>query len=185
MKNPIEEYKRLASIDYVIRTAGRGVYKRIDENRETLELLHNEAPEFIIKFPWVIGWFSGNDYFFEEIAKASKIDNPFENSGFPYPRPWPEKSTVNLSEAISQSQLNLTLPDRLMTIVNTEISVHNKFTVLESMSSISADAWREFFNGRQKASTAMIEFVANQWPKYALWLCIGDRQRDFEHERPN
>ena len=50
-----------------------GVYKRIDENRELLELLVEEAPEFLNSHSWVRGWLEGHDNFLVELAEASQI----------------------------------------------------------------------------------------------------------------
>lgn len=86
---------RLSAIDEVVRRTGRGVYKRIDENRELLELLQARCPEFLDEHHWVVGWLRSHDDFFTELAKAAQIANPHENGaqdrgGWTFPRPWPE-----------------------------------------------------------------------------------------------
>ena len=69
-----------------------GLVKRIDENRELLELLQKEAPEFVSSHPWLIGWIEANDQFFTQLdgilgtAKPPHMPN--------YPRPWPGRVFV-------------------------------------------------------------------------------------------
>jgi hypothetical protein len=43
--------KQLAAIQEVASRVGRGVHKRIDENREMLELLQKSAPNVLEQFP--------------------------------------------------------------------------------------------------------------------------------------
>lgn len=76
--------------------AGGGGLKRIDENRELLELLHKEDPQFLESHPWVVGWFEANDSVLNGLVEA------FESAGIAdrkaaigrvrrglFPRPWP------------------------------------------------------------------------------------------------
>lgn len=73
-----------------IATFGRGIHKRIDENRELLQYLDQYAPEFMRAHPWVRGWIQGNDEFFVELERVAGIQNPIPpTSGRTYPRPWP------------------------------------------------------------------------------------------------
>lgn len=82
--------KQLAAIQTVASQVGRGVHKRIDENRELLELLQKSAPEVLEKFPWVEGWLGSHDQFFTELAKVVEVENAVARNGVsPYPRPWP------------------------------------------------------------------------------------------------
>jgi hypothetical protein len=57
----------------------QGVTKRLDENRELFELLQNEAPEFLSKFPWIKGWLESQDRFLEQLAYGleKEVDEPF------------------------------------------------------------------------------------------------------------
>lgn len=50
-----------------------GIYKRIDESRELLELLQTEAPEFLEAHPWVSGWIDCNDGFLTDIEQAIPV----------------------------------------------------------------------------------------------------------------
>lgn len=88
---------RLNAIDDVTRRIGRGVYKRIDENRELLELLQSRCPEFLADHHWVEAWLRSHDDFFTELAKAARAPNPHEDrnqmpNGHTFPRPWPGRA---------------------------------------------------------------------------------------------
>lgn len=77
---------------FSLEKAGGGIHKRIDENRELLELLQVEAPQLLKECPWVIGWIQGNDEFFTSIAKAPELKgtNPRFRPLDGFPRDWPE-----------------------------------------------------------------------------------------------
>lgn len=84
--------ERLRKIDDVSGRIGRGVYKRIDENRELLELLKHDAPDLLLNRGNVEGWLRSHDDFFTELEKIVHIPNPWSRKqlpGFEYPRPWP------------------------------------------------------------------------------------------------
>jgi hypothetical protein len=82
--------RQLAEIQAVACRIGRGVHKRIDENREMLELLQKSAPDVLEKFPWVEGWLRAHDDFFTELANVIEVENTVgRNSSLPFPRPWP------------------------------------------------------------------------------------------------
>jgi hypothetical protein len=74
--------------------AERRVYKRIDENRELLELLNAKVPEFVAAHPRVEGWLQSQDEFLTQLALDIPIDDArflpdahFGNDAFP--RQWP------------------------------------------------------------------------------------------------
>ena len=77
--------------DILARHEG-GVYKRIDENRELLELLQREAPELLAKRPWITGWLKSQDQFLSDLEGAALVTGAqFPPRGEPtgFPRPWP------------------------------------------------------------------------------------------------
>ena len=88
-------FGRRNTVDRLQRILGQhhgGVYKRIDENRELLELLQRDAPALLAAQPWVIGWLKSQDLFLQELAAtidlpAIKIRSP---SGYQFPRHWPQ-----------------------------------------------------------------------------------------------
>ncbi|MDA8114316.1 MAG: hypothetical protein M0Z43_06270 [Acidithiobacillus sp.] len=75
---------RLRAIESVMKFTGGGIFKRIDENRELLELLQRESPEFLQKHPWVNLWIEAQDEFFTELAKAAQMQAPQEHEPRPY-----------------------------------------------------------------------------------------------------
>ena len=86
--------RALTAVRHVATRVGRGVHKRIDENRELLELLQARCPAFLVAHPWVEGWLASHDDFFTELARAVPVENPHakrnrEVLGYQYPRPWP------------------------------------------------------------------------------------------------
>lgn len=82
--------------DLVMQVMGHnhgGIFKRIDENRELLELLQREAPALLAKQPWVVGWLASQDGFLCDLASvAQPLAAQFPKRGDAFPRPWP--STV-------------------------------------------------------------------------------------------
>lgn len=82
----------------ILGWTGGGVHKRIDENRELLELLQREAPEFMRQHSEVVGWLKANDDFFTELEQSASIEEGRfldlalqPDSGFP--RAWPKASS--------------------------------------------------------------------------------------------
>jgi hypothetical protein len=81
-----KDQTRLRAIESVMRFSGGSVFKRIDENRELLELLQRKAPEFLQKNSWVALWIESHDEFFTELAKAAQMQPPPPGHE---PRPFP------------------------------------------------------------------------------------------------
>jgi hypothetical protein len=84
--------QKMRRVDEVLQTSNRGIYKRIDENRELLELLQREAPELLARQPWVEGWLASQDGFLMDLAKAAGYPSKQEFLR-DYPRPWPGRGT--------------------------------------------------------------------------------------------
>ena len=80
--------KQLTAIQEVVRRNGRGIHKRIDENRELMELLQTKAPALLREYPWVEGWIHSQDDFLVEIEKVAGI-HLHSPRLYPFPRPWP------------------------------------------------------------------------------------------------
>ena len=89
---------RYAAIDALCNRRGDtgGLAKRIDENRELLELLQIEAPDLLERCPWVRGWIGSNDAFFvhldEIVGSSERVGHRLGPR--PYPRPWPGSSVI-------------------------------------------------------------------------------------------
>jgi thiamine kinase-like enzyme len=95
--------KRLREITEVVNHAEAGVYKRIDENRELIELLQSRCPEFLAQNFWVEGWLCSQDEFLTELAKVTQAENPHASraSEHHYPRPWPgAKANIENKEVL-------------------------------------------------------------------------------------
>ncbi len=71
----------------VLRFSQRGVFKRIDENRELLELLQREAPDFLERHCWVEGWIHSHDEFLTDLSKFVPEENKPKHPNFPRPYP--------------------------------------------------------------------------------------------------
>ena len=80
--------QRLEAINRVLERVGLGVFKRIDENRELVELLQDRCPGFLEQHPWVLGWLRSQDDFLTELAKAAAVPEPRQRA-IDFPRPWP------------------------------------------------------------------------------------------------
>lgn len=85
-----EEKRMNEEIRNALATNSRGVYKRIDENRELLELIKDKAPELLAQHPYIEGWIGSHDHFFTELARLAETPNKLgQQTALPYPRPWP------------------------------------------------------------------------------------------------
>lgn len=91
------------SAQYILQRHYGGIFKRIDENRELLELIQEKAPVFFKENSWVEGWLQSQDGFLNDLAKFVPADAELlrfkaqeansRHEGSPsYPRPWPGKS---------------------------------------------------------------------------------------------
>ena len=83
--------KPSAAMAKLLQHTGGGAHKRVDENRELLELLQSKAPELLQANPWVIGWLQANDEVFVELAAMSADMGLRERFAVAqgFPRPWP------------------------------------------------------------------------------------------------
>ena len=92
-ENPFMASRTLKKVIKICESSGRGIYKRIDENRELLEFLQQEAPELLDRCPWINGWIAANDQFFVKLSEAVNVENIFDQEKYgyfrQYPRPWP------------------------------------------------------------------------------------------------
>lgn len=72
-----------------------GIYKRIDENRELVELIQREAPQLFASHPWALGWLKSQDRFLVALAESNDFDadecqfKQRDDGGQPMPRPVP------------------------------------------------------------------------------------------------
>lgn len=72
----------------------RGIWKRIDENREMLGFLQRNAPDLLERFPFLEIWLGNNDIFFVNLQKLLALpDFPVGLAHFP--RRWPGNPCIN------------------------------------------------------------------------------------------
>lgn len=83
--------KEQKNVELILSRHYGGIYKRIDENRELLELLQAEVPEFLASHPWVVGsWLHSADGFLTDLEKALPVTVPYftpKHLGRLFPRP--------------------------------------------------------------------------------------------------
>lgn len=73
---------------------------------------------------------------------------------------------------------------RMRCIVAVQVTEHRRFKALEAMSGISGEAWRAFWNARQKPSSEMVCALAQAWPQFAFWMVTGMTDKDAGHIAP-
>ncbi|MDD2892551.1 MAG: hypothetical protein PHF20_01360 [Halothiobacillaceae bacterium] len=82
--------KQQKSVERILSRHYGGIYKRIDENRELMELLQAKAPEFLAAHPWVNSWLDSTDGFLVDLEKAAPgLDAQFKpkhSETFSFPR---------------------------------------------------------------------------------------------------
>jgi hypothetical protein len=76
----------------VLEQYGGGVHKRVDENRELLELLREKAPELLNDCPWIVGWIQSHDQFFAALMAVPEMKDlqPRFGTRPGFPRPFPQ-----------------------------------------------------------------------------------------------
>ncbi|MFW5259767.1 hypothetical protein ACOANM_32150 [Pseudomonas aeruginosa] len=82
-------FRRFCKVRALCAAGYRGVHKRIDENRELLELLQRESPGLLQRCPWIEGWLESQDGFLSDLADAVGTPNRLDRPDFRFPRPWP------------------------------------------------------------------------------------------------
>lgn len=88
---------KLKEVGEVLTRSQRGIFKRIDENRELVELLRERAPDFLKEHFWVEGWLRSQDEFLSELSAVMPVANPVPTGNFP--RPWPVAGAIEAAPA--------------------------------------------------------------------------------------
>lgn len=110
----MKEKKELAAIKEVVSSTARGIHKRIDENRELLEILQKKVPEFLRENFWVVGWIKSQDHFLTSLEEVVDVRrDPLNIDRFP--RPWPDQLA---SEAKAQKVSLVTYAQQVHQQVN-------------------------------------------------------------------
>lgn len=74
--------------------------------------------------------------------------------------------------------------ERLKILIECCTKETRRFKDLEEKSGVSSEAWRSFWNAKQRASAEMIEAAAQNWPQYAFWLATGIADETYGHRKP-
>ena len=93
MSKKDQETVDVDSVRTILGWTGGGIHKRIDENRELVELLQQDG--FLGRYPWVIEWLRCHDEFLSALLAAVPIQKGLfmgaTRGGMPFPRPWPKE----------------------------------------------------------------------------------------------
>lgn len=94
MNTPYDNTKaliRIANVEFYCHNcnAARGIWKRIDENREVLQLIQENAPEVLEKYPCIEGWLGEQDIFLVNLRTLLEMPEKPIHMGPNFPRPWP------------------------------------------------------------------------------------------------
>jgi hypothetical protein len=124
---------RLVEIQNVLDRCHGGVYKRMDENRELLELLQKKAAPLLEDCPWIVGWMSSNDQFFQALEALEVAAHPQFTKRPGFPRAWPEmqpnrSTTLKLSPVAILKHLGFDVPED-----GVEISRQNVFFITTAL----------------------------------------------------
>lgn len=65
------------------------------------------------------------------------------------------------------------LADRLHEIILFATAEHRRFKQMEELTNIPADRWKNFWLGRQRPTSEMIEAICQAYPQFAFWLTTG------------
>ncbi|PKB89354.1 hypothetical protein A8A01_14605 [Ewingella americana] len=84
---------KFKEVQEVIKSTEGGLLKRIDENRELMELLECDAPELLASKPWVRRWLESQDTYLRKVAAVAGVPSESPNPLSNYPRSMPEKFT--------------------------------------------------------------------------------------------
>lgn len=78
---------QLDNIKDILNGTEAGILKRLDENRELLELLYREAPNLMKGKPWVRCWIESQDIFLIKLVEVVNIKTQYSIQ----PRNFPDK----------------------------------------------------------------------------------------------
>lgn len=85
--------KNQKNVEHILSQHYGGIYKRIDENREMVELLKQKYPSLFVDHFWVEGWLKSQDGFLNDLAKTIPKDKNLKRFNViegKFPRPWPK-----------------------------------------------------------------------------------------------
>lgn len=76
------------------------------------------------------------------------------------------------------------ISERVIMVIAAHTPEKNRPLLLEDKTGVAAESWRKMLAGKQRATLAMVEEVAKQWPDYAYWLACGDTEPEYGNYAP-
>lgn len=76
------------------------------------------------------------------------------------------------------------LAERARFVIATKTPDRGRFRTLADASGISADTWKSFWYGRQRATEEMLAYVCCEWPEMAFWVATGLTDLRHGHVSP-
>ncbi|EHY0578637.1 hypothetical protein K1174_001952 [Salmonella enterica] len=73
VKDNMRKSERIDSICEVIKYSEGGINKRLDENRELLNLIEYQYPKLLSKHPWINGWIDSQEQYLLAIAECAHV----------------------------------------------------------------------------------------------------------------
>lgn len=137
-----------------------GLIKRIDENRELLQLLQAECPTFLTEHRWVEGWIGANDDFFTQLASILDVSEPLS---YRQPRAWPGSVSEPPLDELAALRLAVSLmgfePRHLARCMTDE---HDAALVTEILTAVTVDEARLCDRGAEVSAAVgkMMEGIA-------------------------
>lgn len=102
----------------------RGIWKRIDENRQLLEFLQNERPELLERFPFIETWIGNQDIFLMNLLLLMELPLKPEWVGDrKFPREWPGNPCIEGAYMEFSSELDKKLSlNRVVTSIGNDVT---------------------------------------------------------------
>ncbi len=73
------------------------------------------------------------------------------------------------------------ISERVRHVIEEKVESKGRPTTLEEITGVAAETWRKFLAGKQRATLAMVETVARNWPEYAFWITTGITDSAYGH----
>lgn len=73
---------------------------------------------------------------------------------------------------------------RTREVIEKKTSERGRVKELERLTGLSASSWKNYLNGQQKATTAMVECISKTYPEMAFWIATGATDEWFGHISP-
>lgn len=73
---------------------------------------------------------------------------------------------------------------RVREVIEQRTKEKGRVKELERLTGISASSWKNFLNGQQKATIAMVEKISQTFPEVAFWIATGISDDHYGHVTP-